>query len=107
MQAPALLSSCNAPNMDELLLSKIRLGVIAELLTVEQAAFSDLQRIMQTTNGNLGAHLTKLVAAGYVDEEKSFVDRRPQTRYHLTSRGHRAFITHVEEMQSLLKAGLK
>lgn len=91
--------------MDELLLSKIRLGVIAELLAGGRAPFSDLQRATQTTNGNLGAHLSKLVTAGYVDEEKIFVDRRPQTRYSLTSRGRSAFITHVEEMQSLLKAG--
>lgn len=91
--------------MDELLLSKIRLGVIAELLAGQPAPFSDLQRATQTTNGNLGSHLSKLVAAGYVNEEKSFVDRRPQTRYSITSQGRRAFITHVEEMQSLLKSG--
>jgi len=91
--------------MDDLLLSKIRLGVIAELLTVQCAPFSELQRATQTSNGNLGAHLSKLVAAGYVDEEKSFVDRRPLTRYSLTSLGRSAFITHVEEMQSLLKVG--
>ncbi len=57
--------------MDELLLSKIRLGVIAELLTAEWIAFSELQRATQTTNGNLGAHLLKLVDAGYVAEEKA------------------------------------
>ncbi|HEY8297541.1 MAG TPA: transcriptional regulator [Candidatus Baltobacteraceae bacterium] len=89
--------------MDELLLSKIRLGVIAELLAAEWIAFSELQRATQTTNGNLGAHLGKLVDAGYVAEEKSFVDRRPQTRYRLTPAGRAAFVKHVEEMQFLLK----
>lgn len=89
--------------MDELLLSKIRLGVIAELLTAEWVAFSELQRATQTTNGNLGAHLGKLVEAGYVAEEKTFVKRRPQTRYRLTATGRNAFAQHVREMQSLLK----
>lgn len=91
--------------MDDLLLSKIRLGVIAELLTAEWVAFSELQRATQTTNGNLGAHLSKLVDANYVAEEKTFVNRRPQTRYRLTQSGRNAFVQHVREMQSLLDQG--
>jgi len=89
--------------VDELLLSKIRLGVVAELLTSKWVAFSELQRATQTTNGNLGAHLAKLVEAGYVAEEKTFVNRRPQTRYILTPRGRDAFVKHVREMQALLQ----
>jgi DNA-binding MarR family transcriptional regulator len=90
--------------VDDLLLSKIRLSVIAELLTSEWIAFSDLQRTTQTTNGNLGAHLAKLVEAGYIAEEKAFVNRRPQTRYRLTPAGRSAFVQHVREMQALLDA---
>ncbi len=90
--------------MDELLLSKIRLGAIAELLASEWATFAALQKSIGTTNGNLGAHLAKLVEAGYVGEEKIFVDRRPQTRYRLTKRGRDAFKNHVAAMQALLKA---
>lgn len=90
--------------MDDLLLSKIRLGVIAELLTAEWIAFSELQRATQSTNGNLGAHLSKLVDAGYVAEEKTFVNRRPQTRYRLTPAGRGAFVAHVREVQALLES---
>ena len=88
--------------MDDLLLSKIRVGVIAELLASEWVAFSALLRSLQTTNGNLGAHLAKLVEAGYVEEDKTFVDRRPQSRYQLTQKGRDAFVAHVREMQALL-----
>ena len=88
--------------MDELLLSKIRLGIVAELLTSQWVAFSALVRAVQTTNGNLGAHLAKLIDAGYVEEEKTFVDRRPQSRYQLTKKGREAFVAHVREMQALL-----
>lgn len=89
--------------MDELLLSKIRLGVIAQLLTADRVPFSELQRATETTNGNLGAHLAKLVNAKYLDEEKIFVDRRPQTRYSLTKTGRKAFKAHVRALQALLK----
>lgn len=90
--------------MDDLLLSKIRLGVIAELLTAEWIAFSELQRAMQRKNGNLGAHLVKLVEAGYIAEEKIFVNRRPRTRYRLTPAGRNAFVRHVRKMQVLLQS---
>ncbi len=91
--------------MDELLLSKIRLGVVAELLNCTWLPFAHLQRATQTTNGNLGTHLAKLVESGYVQEEKTFVERRPQTRYKLTETGRAAFIAHVRHMQSLLERG--
>lgn len=88
--------------MDELLLSKIRLGAIAELLTAQWVTFPALLKSIGTTQGNLGSHLAKLVDAGYVTEEKVFVDKRPQTRYRLTQRGRDAFTKHLTEMQRLL-----
>jgi len=90
--------------MDELLLSKVRLGVVAELLDFDWVAFSELARSLNVSNGNLGAHMSKLLDAGYVEEEKSFVNRRPLTRYRLTNRGRDAFSTHVSQLQALLKA---
>ena len=90
--------------MDDLLLSKIRLGAIAELLTADWLTFGALQKATGTTQGNLGSHIAKLVDAGYVSEQKMFVDRRPQTRYRLTRAGRSAFVKHVSEMQALLKA---
>jgi DNA-binding MarR family transcriptional regulator len=89
--------------MDDLLLSKIRLGIIAELLASDWVAFSELQRSLDVSQGNLGAHLAKLVDAGYVLEEKTFANRRPLTRYRLTERGRTAFTDHVSQLQALLK----
>lgn len=85
------------------MLSKIRLGVIAELLNADWVAFSELQQATQTTNGNLGAHLAKLVDANYVSEEKVFIGRKPQTRYRLSKTGRAAFVGHVRNMQRLLE----
>ncbi|MBV9333992.1 MAG: transcriptional regulator, partial [Candidatus Eremiobacteraeota bacterium] len=84
--------------MDELMLSKVRLGVVAELLNYDWVAFSELARVLHVSNGNLGAHLSKLVDAEYVEEEKSFVNRRPLTRYRLTKTGRDAFAAHVSQL---------
>lgn len=89
--------------MDEMLLSKVRLGVVAALLASEWLTFGALAEASGTTSGNLGAHLAKLVESGYVEEQKRFVERRPQSRYRLTSRGKKAFVEHVEQLQSLVR----
>lgn len=85
------------------MLSKIRLGIVSALLTSEWVAFSELARSLEASQGNLGAHLAKLVDAGYVEEVKSFVNRRPLTQYRLTPEGRGAFVAHVQQLQSLLK----
>ncbi len=90
--------------MDDLLLSRVRLAVIAELVTAEWATFTDLQRSVKATNGNLSAHLGKLVDGGYVTEQKRFVRRRPQTRYRLAAAGRAALLRHVAGLQALIES---
>lgn len=87
--------------MDELLLSKIRLAVIGQLVNTQWATFTDLKQSMDVTNGNLGSHISKLVEAGYVKEEKRFVGRRPQSRYRLTRAGRQALLRQAQELQAL------
>jgi DNA-binding transcriptional ArsR family regulator len=90
--------------MDELLLSKVRLAIIAQLLPAEWVTFTELQTSTEVTNGNLGAHLAKLVEGGYVKEEKRFEGRRPQSRYRLTKTGRAALLHHVAELKALVES---
>ena len=87
--------------MDELFLSRVRLAVVAELINADWITFSTLQNSIDATNGNLGTHLIKLIEAGYIQEEKRFVGRRPQTRYRLTRAGRTAFLRHVEDLRAM------
>ena len=89
--------------MDDLFLSKVRLAVVSELLSAEWATFTHLQKSIEVTNGNLGAHLGKLVDAGYVREEKRFEGRRPQSRYQLTPAGRSAFLKHIAALRALVE----
>jgi DNA-binding MarR family transcriptional regulator len=86
---------------DELFLSRVRLAIVAELVNADWITFSELQNSIDATNGNLGTHLIKLVEAGYVQEEKRFLGRRPQTRYRLTPAGRAALVRHVEELRAI------
>jgi DNA-binding MarR family transcriptional regulator len=88
--------------VDELLLSKVRLAIIGALVSADWVSFVELQTSIEATNGNLGAHLAKLVEAGYVKEDKRFAGRRPQSRYRLTATGRSALLRHVEALKALI-----
>ena len=89
--------------MNDIFLSRLRLAIVAELIEVETVSFTDLQRATGATKGNLGAHLAKLIGAGYVEEKKHAIARRPQTLYRLTSHGRAAFLDHIREHVKVLE----
>lgn len=89
--------------LDPLLLSQIRLAAIALLATIEHAEFAFIRERIGATDGNLGAHMRKLVEAGYVEEAKQFVDRKPRTRYRLSRRGRAALQSHLDQLGKMIK----
>ncbi len=64
--------------------------------------FTRLKAILQTTDGNLGAHLETLAKAGYIQIDKRFEGKRPQTRVKATAAGRRAFADHVAYLRGIL-----
>jgi DNA-binding MarR family transcriptional regulator len=46
--------------------------------------------------------MTRLEEAGYIEVEKMFVDKRPNTRLSLTEAGRRAFEEYRKSMRGLL-----
>jgi DNA-binding MarR family transcriptional regulator len=66
--------------------------------------FTELRKLLEVTDGNLGTHLSTLEKAGYVDIEKSFVAKKPRTRVSLTRAGRRAFEAHVQYLRDILHA---
>ena len=84
-----------------MLLSQVRLGIVSVLVSRASATFTDLKTLLELTQGNLTIHLQKLEEAGYVAIEKSFVDRKPRTTCKITSKGRKAFLTHLERLQAI------
>ena len=88
--------------LDEVIHGRVRLGIMAYLATAEVADFTELKEALQTTQGNLSVHLRKLEEAGYVEIEKSFLDRKPLTRARLTRGGRQAFASYLEALRKLV-----
>jgi DNA-binding MarR family transcriptional regulator len=89
--------------LDEIIHSRIRLAVMAVLITIEEAEFIFLRDKVNATDGNLSTHLKKLEEAGYIAVNKSFEARKPVSRYLLTQKGRKAFELYVERLEKLIK----
>ncbi|MFX1596841.1 MAG: transcriptional regulator, partial [Promethearchaeota archaeon] len=53
-------------------------------------------------NGNLSSHLSKLESAGYVEIEKRFKGKKPQTMLKLSTEGRKAFELYRKKMKQVL-----
>jgi DNA-binding MarR family transcriptional regulator len=89
--------------LDEIIHSRIRLAIMAVLVSVEEAEFTFLREKVNATDGNLSVHLKKLEEAKYVSVKKNFIDRKPVTTYKLTSLGRKAFEEYIDRLEQLLK----
>ncbi|MFZ1081612.1 MAG: transcriptional regulator [Candidatus Kryptoniota bacterium] len=89
--------------IDDTLHSRIRLAVVAALLSVDAEDFTFLKDVVKTTDGNLSTHLKKLEDVGYISSKKRFVDRKPQTKYRITEKGKRALEEYVNTIEKFLK----
>lgn len=71
--------------------------------TDEKVDFTYLKKLLELTDGNLGAHLTKLEEAGYIKIEKVFVGKKPKTYIRLTGKGRDAFNEHIMALDNIVK----
>jgi len=97
------MSAFDISTLDDVIHGRVRLGIMSYLASVEVASFTELKQALGITQGNLSVHLRKLEEAGYVEIEKSFLDRKPLTRARLTPAGSKAFSTYLAAMSKLLE----
>ena len=93
----------DATNLDDVIHGKLRLAIMAYLSATSEATFGEIKKRTSASDGNLSVHLRKLEEAGYIDIEKSFVDRKPQTRAALTQAGRTAWLAYLDQLRSLIQ----
>jgi len=90
-------------DLDRLVHEPARMAVMALLYVVESADFTFLMNQTGLTWGNLSAHMSKLEDAGYLQVEKSFRGRRPNTTLRLTPQGRDAFHEYARKMKDIFQ----
>lgn len=93
-----------APDLDNLIHEKMRLGIVSALAANEILTFSELKELLRTTDGNISVHARRLEEAAYIECTKSFEGRIPKTRYRLTTEGRRALERYLDHMEALIRA---
>ncbi|MEJ2193525.1 MAG: transcriptional regulator [Ignavibacteriaceae bacterium] len=97
------MTEFNYQQLDEIIHSRIRLAIMAVLITVDVSEFTFLKEKVNATDGNLSTHLKKLEDAGYIAVSKSFENRKPVSRYMLTQKGRKAFEIYVDRLEKLIR----
>jgi len=89
-------------DLDPLLHSQLRLGIMSLLMSVESAEFTYLKEKTNATAGNLSVQLDKLSEAGYISIEKTFKGKKPLTTCRITRQGLKAFEEYVESLKQYI-----
>ena len=101
-QAPQPPDRAAIPDFDRVIHERLRLGIVSALAVNDSLSFSDLKRLLDTTDGNLSVHARKLEDARYIVCHKRFEGRVPRTEYKLTAPGRKALETYLAEMESFI-----
>ena len=92
---------------DKVLENRVRLQIMSVLVANEHYDFNALKELLEVTDGNLASNLKSLEKEGYITVEKSFVDRKPNTKYRKTDKGQKAFENHLAALENLIKQQYK
>jgi DNA-binding MarR family transcriptional regulator len=90
-------------HLDKVLEHRIRLQIMSVLVTNDGYEFNALKELLGVTDGNLASHIKALEREKYISVSKSFVERKPNTKYKITERGRHAFKKHLDALEAVVK----
>jgi len=90
-------------NLDKVLEHRVRLQIMSVLIANAHYDLSSLKEELSITDGNLASHIKALEKEKYISVTKSFVDRKPLTRYKVTERGRTAFKKHLDALEEVVR----
>ena len=83
--------------------NRTRLGIMSALMVNDAVDFNTMKELLDLTDGNLAGHARALEEAEYIRVEKSFVGRKPNTRFLRTDAGQLAFEKHLIALEKIVK----
>ena len=84
--------------------SRIRLGIMSALSVNDSLDFISLKEYLNVTDGNLATHLKMLQKVCFINDKKSFINNKPNTKYFLTEKGKKAFNNHLITLEKFLNS---
>lgn len=90
-------------NINKIFDHRIRLGIMSILVVNDEADFNRLKELLDVTDGNLASHIKALEKEAYINVEKQFIGRKPNTSYSATLLGKNEFQKHINALEKLIK----
>lgn len=84
--------------------NRVRLGIMSALAVNDRLEFNSLKEYLDVTDGNLASHLKALEKEAFIQVEKSFIGRKPNTKYSITTGGKKAFKEHLSALEILIRS---
>jgi DNA-binding MarR family transcriptional regulator len=84
--------------------SRIRLGIMSMLAVNDRLDFNALKEYLDITDGNLASHIKALEKEEFIGTEKSFIGKKPNTKYFITKSGKKAFTDHLKALEKLIQS---
>jgi DNA-binding MarR family transcriptional regulator len=91
--------------IDKIIHEPARLRIMMILSGVEQADFNFLLTTLNLTRGNLSRHIEKLESLNYIQVNKTFKGKMPNTSYQLTQKGSKALAQYWENLDAVRQLG--
>lgn len=76
---------------------------MSSLAVNDQMDFNALKTFLDLTDGNLASHLKALEKEAFIGVKKTFVGRKPNTKYFMTETGKKAFDAHLAALEKLIQ----
>lgn len=90
---------------EPLLQAPARLKVMAVLAQAQEAEFSRLREVTQTSDSAMSKHLAALADAGFIKLRKALANGRQRTWASRTRSGRRVFEDHVAALHRIVGGG--
>lgn len=90
-------------NINKAFESRIRLGIMSALMVNDALDFNALKELLGVTDGNLASHTRALEGENYIRVQKSFIGRKPNTSFSITSEGRQAFERHIAALEDMVR----
>lgn len=89
--------------LDKVLEHSVRLQILSILIVNESYDFNSLKDALELSDGSLATHIKALEREKYILINKSFVGRKPNTRYRISEKGRQAFKKHIDAMEAIIR----
>jgi DNA-binding MarR family transcriptional regulator len=90
-------------HLDKVLEHSVRLQIMSVLVANDSYDFNSLKEILGLTDGSIASHIKALEREKYISISKSFIDKKPNTKYKATERGRTVFKKHLDALEQLIK----